>query len=159
MAASPLGIQGDVRRWSVNNHMARAEVAAPRFREKLLVSSSVSRPILLNFLSHPSTGDASGKMAVSITSTSELTDEQVDAMLARAAQRLREKSKSAVAKSESFHIPKLDVRNLDIVPASSSASKFANVGLKKLDDPLPTTLSKQEVRRSRNAPNPFKTLQ
>jgi hypothetical protein len=87
-------------------------------------------------------------MAVSTIPPSELTDEQVEDMLARAAQRLREKSTSTVAKSESFNIPKLDTSKLDIVSAPASANRFGNVGLKKIDDPLQTTKSKQEVCNS-----------
>jgi hypothetical protein len=81
-------------------------------------------------------------MAVSTVPPSELTDEQVEDMLTRAAQRLREKSTSTVAKSESFHIPKLDTSKLDIVPAPAGTNKFANVGLKKIDDSLQTKTSK-----------------
>jgi len=85
-------------------------------------------------------------MAVSTVPPSELTVEQVEDMLARAAQRLREKPALTVAKSESFHIPKLDTSKLDLVPAPVGANKFASVGLKRIDDPLQITKLKHEKK-------------
>jgi hypothetical protein len=110
---------------------------------------NVSSVLLQDFLFENSlTRDIIAIMAVSTLPPSELTDEQVEDMLARAAQRLREKSTSTVAKSESFTIPKLDTSKLDIVPTPVSAKRFGNVDLKKIDDPLQTSKPKQEVSNS-----------